>query len=149
VVWDHRKTVESCTTLPRSDPTLQHDDVTCEASKVVCQILQVVPALRQHDGAAALVDRGDDVVEDQLVPRFVPCERSIQTLDARFGIDGLCLEVRLPADQVVREWPADCVAAWIDHVSHRATLHVDNRLLAVPSVGGRGQPDHEACPHLG
>jgi hypothetical protein len=34
------------------------------------------------------------------------------------------LEVRLPADQVVRERSADCVAAWIDHVSHRATLHV-------------------------
>lgn len=97
------------------------------------QLLQVLATLGQHHRRAPSGHRGDDVIDDELVPLVVGDERGVERLDrdARICLAagvGKARELGAADQDAVLERPSNRLGPVVDSVADRSTLHEDDGL---------------------
>ena len=110
-----------CSTL---HATAQHDQITNNGRHGRCQAIQVLIALRQDDGRAALACRLNDVVADEPVAGFVCNELVVELMKLDSDIRIALLQGTKPSranKNDVLERPRGGLLRRIDAMAHRHT----------------------------
>src|SRR5262249_4668093 len=132
----------------RAHATVEHDEVPGDALESAREVLEVVLALGEQDGRATLLERLNDVVQDQGVPRVVARERRVEVLDAQLLARAWRTKGGLSNDEAMLERPRARLRLGIDLEAHGAELHLDDRVVTIASQRSRRQPDDVASLHL-
>ena len=103
----------------------------------------MIRALCQEDRRPTLLERLDDVVEDDRVACLVRYERGVDVLDARFIAKRDGGESRVAVDQPVTQ-PNLLLAVALQLAPNWPQLHRDDRLVTVAPLQCGREPDHVA-----
>jgi hypothetical protein len=115
--------------------------VARDAFEACGEVLEMVLSLGQQDGRAAIFQRPDHIIQDQLIPVPVPGERGVDLLNA-----GCLLGVRhpergLPREQPVLERAVSRLRLGVDREADRAELHLGDRMMTIAPLRRGRQPD--------
>ena len=119
------------------------------APKAGGEEFKMVLALGQQNRRAAFCQRSRDVVQNEAVALLVGRQGGVERLDAVHRHRAIMTERGLADDQPVIERPLRRLAPGVDGETHRAKLHLGDRVKAVPPARRGRQPGDEARLHLG
>jgi len=108
----------------------------------------MIPAFRQQDGRAALVDRPDDVIQDQIVSPLVGCQSAVDLLNPRLLRSPVQAEGCFADDQLMAERPPCRLTLRVHHEAHGPELHAQDRVVPIAAVGRRREAQDVAGAHL-
>src|SRR6266403_245385 len=100
----------------------------------------MILALGDDNRRAAVFERRQDVIEDQIVSCGILSELCVQLLDCRLLIrlTSRKLKFSTPENNLMVERPSCCLLPGIDPMTDLAALHEDDRMVAVlPCHRGR------------
>jgi hypothetical protein len=133
-VWD---LAEGCPDLSsflcRHAPVENHE-VPSKSAQPLREVLEVISALCEQDGRPALLERADDVVQDELVAWFFHNECPVDLLNAELRMLIGESEGCLAHDETVIERPARSLALRVDREAHGPQLHFEYRVVAIAPV---------------
>ncbi len=120
-----------------------------DAPKAGGEEFKMVLALGQQNRRAAFCQRSRDVVQNEAVALLVGRQCGVERLDAVHRHRAITTEHGLADDQPVVERPLRRLAPGVDGETHRAKLHLGDRVKAVPPARRGRQPCDEARLYLG
>ena len=129
-------------TLPARHPAMEDGQFGYQRGEEDAKRLKVFTPLGEHDHLPAFAICLHYVLADPPVARFVLGEDPEYLLDVRFRRQSGDDEVAEPEFHAFRRRGGTC-----GREPDRATLHEDDRILAVAPDRRRGEPDHEAAFH--
>ena len=106
------------------------------------EILKVIATLGEENWGALLLQRLNDIVEDEPVAALVLSDLSIDLLDAGIGICAEQLEIGLANDEFVFEGAGGGLLFCIDGEADCPKLKLEDRVMSVASTWSGGQPDN-------
>src|SRR6185436_16664402 len=112
-----------------------------ETAELLREVFEVVPSLGEEDRRAALLQRTEDVVQNEAVASLVLRKSRIDALDASVGAGTFQLESGLADDELVVERPPCRLALGIYREANRSQLHRENGVVPIPAVRCGGQAD--------
>ena len=124
--------------FPRSSSThtaLQNDNVLRELCQALCQHFKMILAFRDDHRRTSSFKRGQDVIEDEIIPSLILSEPRVKFLDRGFVIRTASVSLKLgaPENHLVVERPGSSLRPRIDAMTHRAALHENDRVVAILS----------------
>jgi hypothetical protein len=108
----------------------------------------MIPAFRQQDGRAALVDRPDDVIQDQIVSPLVGCQSTVDLLNPRLLRRPIQAERCFADEQFMAERPPCRLTLRVHREAHRPDLHSQDRVVPIAAVGRGREAQDVAGTHL-
>ena len=120
---------------------VQDNQVSRNAFEAGREVLEVILSLGQQDGRAAIFQRPDHIIQDQLVPVTVPGQRGIDLLNAGPLLGARHPERGLSHEQPVLERATSRLRLGVDREADRAELHLDDRMMTITPLRRGRQPD--------
>ena len=98
-----------------------------------CNGLQVRRTLGYHEGRAARLQSTQDIIEYQIVARFIINQLLENILNgrSRSAQCGLMLEAGIPDPYHVIEWTLGRLGSCIHAMANGTTLHNDDRVMSI------------------
>ena len=114
-------------------PAAQNDHMPRETLETLCNGLQVGSTLGYNDGRAASFQRMQDIIEYEIIARFIGDHFLEDILDGRRRDVqwGLELEVGIPDLHHVIKWTLGRLGSCIHAMTNGATLHNDDRVMSI------------------
>jgi len=120
-----------------------------EATKTFSEVFQVILSFCEQDGRAALMDGGDDVLDDTAVSGVVIRQHPVDLLDAGSCARSNQAESAIAHDESVIKRPVRGLASGVHPEANGAQLHLGDGLMSVAPLRCRGEPNDVARLHLG